>query len=78
MIEKVVRKGSLREFSEIKENLAHRLSKSPEERVAAVEQLRRQPHGSSARLRELLVLFNVPKIDFIIRECSVRDVSRPT
>lgn len=51
MIEKVVRKGNLHEFSEIKENLAYWLSKSPEERVAAVEQLRRQQHGDSARLQ---------------------------
>lgn len=51
MIEKVVRKGNLREFSEIKKNLEDWLSKTPEERVAAVEQLRRQYHGSSARLQ---------------------------
>lgn len=51
MIEKVVRKRNLREFSEIKENLAHWLTKTPEERVAAVEQLRREYHGRSERLQ---------------------------
>ena len=45
MIEKVVKKRRLEDFSEIKEDLAYWLSKSPEERVAAVELLRRQRHG---------------------------------
>lgn len=51
MIEKVVRKGNLQEFSEVKENLAYWLSKTPDERVAAVEHLRREHDGSSARLQ---------------------------
>ena len=51
MIEKVVRKGKLKDFVEVKENLVYWLSKTPDERVAAVEYLRRQCHGSSARLQ---------------------------
>jgi hypothetical protein len=51
MIEKVVRKGRLQEFSEIKENLTYWLSQTPEERIAEVERLRRQYHGSSDRLQ---------------------------
>ena len=51
MIEKVINKANLREFSEIKENLSYWLSKKPEERVEAVEYLRRTMHGSSARLQ---------------------------
>lgn len=51
MIKKVVQKKNLREFSEVKDNLAYWLSKTPEERIAAVEQMRRQQHGSSARLQ---------------------------
>jgi len=51
MIEKVVRKANLREFSETKENLAYWLSKSPAERVAAVEKLRRQYYGDVGRIR---------------------------
>ena len=51
MIEKIVTKRNLHEFSEVEENLAFWLKKTPEERVAAVEQLRRQHHGSSARLQ---------------------------
>jgi hypothetical protein len=51
MIEKVVRKANLRKFSEIRENLAYWLSKSPAERVEAVEHLRRQFYGNPARLQ---------------------------
>jgi hypothetical protein len=52
MIEKVVRKANLQEFSEIKENLAYWLSKSPEERVEAVEFLRRMLYGSLPRIQK--------------------------
>ena len=48
MIEKVVRKSCLSDFSEPQENLSYWLTKTPEERVSAVEYLRRQIHGSSA------------------------------
>jgi hypothetical protein len=51
MTEKVVKKGNLKEFNEVNENLAYWLSRTPEERVAAVEYLRRQFNGSSARLQ---------------------------
>lgn len=51
MIEKVVRKGNLQDFLELKENLAYWLSRTPKERVAALEHLRRQHNGSSARLQ---------------------------
>ncbi len=50
-MEKVVRKRNLKQFSEIKENLVFWLSKSPEERISAVEHLRREQHGSGARLQ---------------------------
>jgi len=52
-IKKVVRKGKLGDFSEVKENLAYWLSKTPEERVAAVEQLRIQRHGTLPRLKRV-------------------------
>jgi hypothetical protein len=54
MIKKVVKKGELEDFCGIKENLAYWLSKSPEERVAAVELLRKQRHVSSERLRRVV------------------------
>jgi hypothetical protein len=51
MIEKVVRRANVRDVKEVEESLAYWLSKTPEERVAAVEYLRRQFNGSSARLQ---------------------------
>ena len=51
MIEKVVTKRSRQDFWEIKENLAYWISKTPDERISEVERLRRQYHGSSARLQ---------------------------
>jgi hypothetical protein len=51
MIKKVVRKRSLPGFSEVKENLAYWLSKTPDERIAEVDRLRRQYDGSSTRLQ---------------------------
>ena len=53
MIKKVVKKRKLGEYSEIEEDLAYWLSKTPEERVSAVEILRRQRHGDSARLQRV-------------------------
>lgn len=60
MIEKVVKKRKLEDFSEIKEDLAYWLSKSPEERVAAVELLRKQRHGSSERLQRVVKVVQRP------------------
>jgi len=51
MIAKVAQKRKLQDFSEVKENLAYWLSKTSDERVSAVEYLRRQLNGSSARLQ---------------------------
>ena len=53
MIQKVVTKRKLNDSSSIKEDLAFWLKKPPEERVAAVDYLRRQYHGSTARLQRL-------------------------
>lgn len=51
MIKKVVKKMSLKDSSSPKEDLAYWLSKTPEERVAAVDYLRRQRHGNLPRLQ---------------------------
>lgn len=51
VIEKVLKKGKLSEISEIRENLSYWLSRPPEERVSAVEKLRRIAHGDSAGLQ---------------------------
>jgi len=52
MIKKVVRKHAVKGYSTIKEDLAYWLRKTPEERVEAVEYLRRQLHVSSKRLQK--------------------------
>ena len=54
MIQKVVKKRNLKDSSSIKEDLAYWLSKPPEERVAMVDYLRRQYHGSTARLKRIV------------------------
>ena len=51
MIEKVVNKRNLKDSSSISKDLAYWLSKTPDERVATVDYLRRQYHGSTARLQ---------------------------
>jgi hypothetical protein len=53
MIQKVVRKGNLRDISEIKENLEYWLSRPPAERIDAVERLWRERHGSEERLQRV-------------------------
>ena len=50
-MQRIVRKRNLRDLSEVKENLSYWLSKTPEERVGAVEYLKRALHVSSARLQ---------------------------
>jgi hypothetical protein len=51
VIQKIVSKRDLRDFSEVKENLAYWLSRTPEERIQAVEYLRKQSYGSTTRLQ---------------------------
>jgi hypothetical protein len=51
MIQKIIHKRDLGDFSSVKEDLIYWLSKTPEERVAAVDDLRKQYHGSTERLQ---------------------------
>ena len=51
MIEKTVKRFDLKNDSSIKDDLAFWRSKTPRERIAAIEFLRGQHHGSSARLQ---------------------------
>jgi hypothetical protein len=51
MIKKIVNKANLTDRSSVKRDLAYWLSRTPEERVATVDYLRRQYHGSSTRLQ---------------------------
>ena len=52
MIQKVVTKRTLNDLSSRKNDLLFWLTKSPEERISAVEYLRRQFYGSAARLQK--------------------------
>ena len=54
MIKKMVKKYYLKKFSEIKENLKYWLSRPPEERVAAVDFLRKQRYGNLPRLQRVV------------------------
>jgi len=54
MIRKVVNKVSLKDSSSVKRELAYWLSKSPEERIEAVENLRKQMNGSPERLQRTI------------------------
>jgi hypothetical protein len=51
MIRKVVNKVSLKDSSCVKKELAYWLSKTADERIAAVETLRSQRDGNSERLQ---------------------------
>jgi hypothetical protein len=54
MIKKVVSIKNLNDKNLISDVLKYWLNKSPEERVATVEYLRRQYHGSSERLQRVV------------------------
>jgi hypothetical protein len=68
MIVKTVRKDSLRNISEIRGNLSYWLSRTPGERVSAVELLRRQQHGSSERLQRTARVVHLADIEAIGEE----------
>jgi hypothetical protein len=61
MIHKIVKKGALDELSSIKEDLAYWLSKPPEERVAAVDKLRKQHHGNTGRIQKAVKIIKLEK-----------------
>ena len=54
MIKKEVNIKDLNDKNLISDDLKYWLTKSPEERVAAVDYLRRQCHGSSERLQRVV------------------------
>ncbi len=60
MIAKVVKVKNLNDKDLILEDLKYWLSKSPEERVEAVDYLRKQFHGSSERLQRVARVIQRP------------------
>lgn len=61
MIEKVVKITTFKEVEETNPDLEFWLTKTPEERLAAVEFLRRQVYGNSARLQRVLRIVELPR-----------------
>ena len=54
MDRKTVQKHDMENYSEIRQNLEYWLSRPPEERLAAVDNLRRQYYGDSHRLQRVV------------------------
>ena len=54
MIKKVIKISTLNDKNLISDDLKYWLSKPPEERVAAVDYLRRQYHGNSEGLQRVI------------------------
>ena len=61
MIKKIVTIKNLQESSSVKDDLAYWLKKQPEERVAAIDYLRKQYYGSTARLQRFARVFRPQK-----------------
>ena len=53
MISKVIKKKDMEKDDSIKEDLKYWLKRDPNERILAVEYLRRQFHGNSDRLQRV-------------------------
>jgi len=66
MMEKVVAKCSLRDWPKVKDSHNYWLSRTPQERIAAVEHLRRYYYGIQPDYKELFELFNARKVDYVI------------
>lgn len=60
MIQKIVKKYRLQESAATQADLAYWLSKPPEERVAAVDYLRRQYYGNATRLQRVARIVQRP------------------
>ena len=60
-IKKLVKKSSIDKLNSIKEDLDFWLDKSPEDRISAVEYLRRQYDGNTARLQRSARIIQLPQ-----------------
>ena len=61
MIRKIVKIRDLDDRDSIKDDLDYWLSRNPEERLAAVECMRRQHHGNTARLQRTARVIQRPQ-----------------
>jgi ribosome recycling factor len=60
MIQKIVKKRRLQEPAAAQEDLAYWLSKTPEQRVEAVDYLRAQYYGNTTRLQRVACVIQRP------------------
>ena len=74
MIRKIVNKHSLNDSSAQKQDLNYWLSQSPESRIAAVELLRKQHHGSTARLQRIARVVQLTNKKAAGRKKDVADI----
>ena len=65
MIKKIISKFSLSQWHKEKDDLLYWLSRSPEERIGAVEFLRKQYYGDSARLQRTVSVYYLSKDQLI-------------
>lgn len=79
MIEKAVKKRSLKDASSIQEDLAYWLSKKPAERIEAVEILRRQYFGNTARLQRVARVIRRPSHfeETDLKDQSIGNIFKP-
>ena len=61
MIKKKVAKHRMDNFSEVRQNLQYWLTKSPQERLAAVDYLRAQVYGNTERLQRTARVIQRPQ-----------------
>jgi len=61
MLRKTVKISNLEDHDEIKDNLEYWLSKSCDERVEAVNTLRRQMHGNTIRFQRTARIIQLPQ-----------------
>ena len=61
MIRKIVKKHRLQDHASRQEDLAYWLNKTPEERIAAVDFLRTQYDGNTARLQSVARVVQRPQ-----------------
>ena len=54
MTEKLVKQRKLKKLTKAEKNLAYWLTKTPEERVAEIERLRKQRYGDSVKLERVV------------------------
>jgi hypothetical protein len=65
MIKKVISKCSLSQWHKEKDDLQYWLSRTPEERIGAVEFLRKQYYGDSERLQRTVKVYSLSKSELI-------------